>query len=111
MTEAEWLACDDPKRMLEFLRGRASDRRLRLIAVACCRLLLCKVRVPSRCEHEVDVAERYADGMATIAELQDVRCYSNSVAEHACMNTTEADGGVVMADCAAGNAAWRWSRL
>jgi hypothetical protein len=30
MTEAEWLACADPEKMLEFLRGRASERKLRL---------------------------------------------------------------------------------
>ncbi len=37
MTEAEWLACDDPAPMLEFLRGQASDRKLRLFACTRCR--------------------------------------------------------------------------
>jgi len=37
MTEAEWNACNDPKPMLGFLRGRGNDRKLRLFAVACCR--------------------------------------------------------------------------
>lgn len=37
MTEAEWLAATDPTPMLQFLRGRASDRRFRLFAVGCLR--------------------------------------------------------------------------
>jgi hypothetical protein len=37
VTDAEWLACEDPRLMLEFLRGKFSDRRFRLVACACCR--------------------------------------------------------------------------
>src|SRR5262249_19867175 len=38
MTEVEWLACIiNPNWMLKFLAGRASDRKLRLLGVACCR--------------------------------------------------------------------------
>ena len=37
VTEAEWLACTEPQKMLEFLRSRDSDRKLRLFAVGCCR--------------------------------------------------------------------------
>ena len=39
MTETEWLTTTDPSPMLEFLRGKASERRLRLFMVACARLL------------------------------------------------------------------------
>jgi len=106
MTEREWLNCADPQPMLEFLRGTTSDRKLRLFAAACCRLLFRKVRVGPLYELEVEVAERYADGEASSAELWEARRYSNSTAEHACMNTTETEDAVLMADCAALNAAW-----
>src|SRR4051794_26342227 len=69
MTEAQWLACEDePWTMLELMRERASDRKLRLFAVSCCRELWDQIgTVPAR--HAVEVAERYADGQATGAEL------------------------------------------
>jgi hypothetical protein len=34
MTEAEWLSSTDPDAMLEHLRGRATDRKLRFFAIA-----------------------------------------------------------------------------
>jgi hypothetical protein len=37
MTEPDWLAFGDSLPMLKYLRGRASDRKLRLFACACCR--------------------------------------------------------------------------
>ena len=36
MTEAEWNACIDHETMLELLRGKATNRKLRLLAVASC---------------------------------------------------------------------------
>ena len=60
MTEAEWLACTDPTPMLEFLRGTASDRQLRLFAVACCRRLG-NLLSDKYSRKALRMAERYAD--------------------------------------------------
>jgi len=37
MTEVEWVACEDPERMLRFLVKKISGRKFRLFQVACCR--------------------------------------------------------------------------
>jgi hypothetical protein len=37
MTKAEWQECADPDRMLAYLEGNASERKLRLLICACCR--------------------------------------------------------------------------
>jgi hypothetical protein len=79
VTEAEWLACNDPQNMLEFLWGKASERKLRLFAIACCRssrqLLLNK-----DFRKALDVSTRYADGQATAEELAAAFRSSNGLA-------------------------------
>lgn len=63
MTEAEWLACTDPTPMLEFLRGKASDRKLRLFAVACCRTVW-ELLPDESTRRAVQITELAADGQA-----------------------------------------------
>jgi hypothetical protein len=65
VTPDQWLACDDPLLMLEVLHGRASDRKLRLFAVACVRRVSYMVQDEG---HPVDIAEKFADSTASEAE-------------------------------------------
>lgn len=76
MTEAEWLASVDPEAMVHCLTGSAqghhyfvTPRKLRLFACACCRLVWDKLTDP-RSRRAVEVAELFADGLATAAEMQ-----------------------------------------
>jgi hypothetical protein len=68
MTEAEWLSCTDPQKMLEHVRGQASARKLRLFACACCRRIWHLLTDQTNRE-AVELSERYADGMATDQEV------------------------------------------
>jgi hypothetical protein len=72
MTEADWLACTNPKLMLEFLRssGTATDRKLRLFACACCRRIFPLLDDKPTSRKTIEFAERFADGLATQNELR-----------------------------------------
>jgi len=72
VTEQEWLACKRPERMLEFLRGRASDRKLRLFAVACAWERGVLVRDgPNR--RFLAAFVRFADGEGTLRKVRAAR--------------------------------------
>jgi hypothetical protein len=67
MTEVEWLTCSDPDPMLDDLRERTSQRKLRLFAAACCRRIWHLLDSPLS-RRPVEVAEDFADGKATRAD-------------------------------------------
>ncbi len=68
MDEAEWLACENPEPMLEFLKGKVSERKLRLFACACCRRIW--QHLYDRGSRKlVEVSEEYADGRGSSRKL------------------------------------------
>jgi hypothetical protein len=87
MTEAEWLACTRTNPMLRFLIGtegrvqamtefpacKGSDRKLRLFACACYHRIS-HVLPDHAARAAVEIGERFADGRASWAELQDAEC-------------------------------------
>src|SRR5438046_1062316 len=84
MTESDWRAAAEPKPMLRLLLGtdaprvqdveafpdcKASDRKLRLFACACYRRV-CHLLPGPLARSGVEVAERFADGRATLDEFR-----------------------------------------
>lgn len=74
MTEGEWLACTDPTPMLECLEAQdlLTDRKQRLFDYASVRRIW-HLLLDERGRRAVDVAERYADGIATLDELREAQ--------------------------------------
>jgi hypothetical protein len=73
MTEQGWSMCNDPSRMLTALRGKATPRKLRLLACSCCRRLYEGKLADERSGAAVEAAERYADDLASKEELVEAR--------------------------------------
>jgi hypothetical protein len=115
MTRSEWQACTDPARLLAHLSGRASDRKLRLFACACCRRIW-HLLPEEGCRQAVLAAERYADGLLSKAGLREAEEQAQRItwaavqAAHAGWDAPLADAAraswvAVWAACAAENSA------
>jgi hypothetical protein len=72
VTEAEWLNTENQLDQLKYVRGKASERKLRLFACAVVRCAW-KWLIRKRNRQAVETAERFADGLATEAELKEAR--------------------------------------
>ena len=68
MNEMEWLTCVDPGPMINSPLSQKSDRKLHLFACACCRKFWDAL---SGWQAAVIVAERFADSLATLEELEE----------------------------------------
>jgi hypothetical protein len=74
-----WLTCSTPAKMLEAMRDRASVRKLRLFACACCREVA-HLLADESSGASILVAERFADGLAAESELQFARQQAETAA-------------------------------
>ena len=72
MTEAEWLTATDPMPMVQSLEGKASNRKLRLFAVACCRRVWHRLAA-QRNRTVVELAEAFADGLVSEEQIKQAR--------------------------------------
>jgi hypothetical protein len=68
MNEQEWLECADPEAMVEYLRKRITDRKLRLFGIAGIRSVW-RMLTDRRCRTAVELAEKFADGQASRLDL------------------------------------------
>ena len=107
MTEAEWLACQDPQRMLTFVVGKASDRKLRLFACACCRGVWGLLH--SRAKAAVRMAERFAEGNADEMDLLGASYNLELVFDHAAETGRESTPADRAAYAAAGEEPTYWA--
>jgi hypothetical protein len=69
MTEQEWQAYGEPQPMLKVVRGEVSDRKLRLFACACCRLVWDLLPGPNSSK-AVEIAEEFAEGRINWERLE-----------------------------------------
>lgn len=97
MTEAEWDRCWDVERMLAHLGTGATDRLVRLLAVACCRQSW--GLLGDRMSREaVQVAERFADGLASEQELALARSAADEAVQDAKHAAWEAEADANFCD-------------
>jgi len=68
MLEPEWDACSELGELSDFLRGKATPRKLRLFACACVRRF--RHLLSRRSLRAVEVAERFADGLEPLEALR-----------------------------------------
>jgi len=77
MTEEQWLACEDPGRMLRFRPPDEAAKKTRIFKCICCRHIW-HLLTDHRSRQAVEITERYVGGEATIDKLSEA---ANGAAE------------------------------
>lgn len=78
MNETQWLTCQDPVVLLDYLEGKASERKLRLFACACVRRCWRCFRNVRGMRDAIETAERVADG--EVVNLEELRTQAEMIA-------------------------------
>lgn len=80
MTEEQWLTSTDSRELLEYLRGKKNNRKLRLFGCACYRRIWHLIpdwesrrSDAGRFYKAIEISERYADKLVSAKELDCVR--------------------------------------
>ena len=64
MKELEWQSCNDPVPMVQYLEGKASDRKLMLFSIACLRRIW-HLLTDDRSRRLIDVTDQFIAGQAS----------------------------------------------
>jgi hypothetical protein len=107
--ESAWLTCTSPDPMLEFLRDRASPRKLRLFACAAGRRIW-DLLTDVRSRYLVEAAEQYADGLIRREQLATAVSRNVEILLADTSNSPARNGAQAAADVA-GDAAWAAARI
>jgi hypothetical protein len=89
-TEEQWLTGTEPFPLLAYLRETATPRKLRLFACACVRQVW-PALIDEVSQRSVELAERFADGLADASELEAVHTQAAEVAHLADLRTAASD--------------------
>jgi hypothetical protein len=100
ITEQDWLAATEPLAMLDHLRGsgKVLDRQLRLFGAACSRRIGGLLDEQGR--RAVEVAELYADGLASREKLRTARLACKSAGSNASWYAAASSPGVAARNAA-----------
>jgi hypothetical protein len=109
MNEAEWVACKDPQKMLDFLHanGGLSDRKQRLFDCACVRRIW-HLLVDENGRRAVDVAEHFADGLVNLETLRKAQAIVLAAADIQATRSLPGTPNSYAVLTAAAGAAWEY---